>query len=96
MYVLSNGFLDVSGSEDLYSWGRMQNREDRKFWEKKHVPIAMTDGRGCRDPHTVSRKTVTLSKEEAYSCLKSVLVSVAPDSPRDWKDKAVQSWPCPH
>lgn len=51
---------------------------------------------GYRDSHAGSRKTVPGSKEEAYSCLKSVLVSVAPDSPKDWGDKAVQSWPCPY
>ena len=74
----------------------MQNREDRKFWEEKHVPIAMMVVGGYRDSHTGSRKTAPGSKEEAYSCLKSVLVSVAPGSPKDWKDKAVQSWSCLH
>lgn len=74
----------------------MQDWEDRMFWKEKHVPIAMMVVGGYRDSHAGSRKTVPGSKEEAYSCLKSVLVSVAPDSPKDWGDKAVQSWPCPY
>lgn len=74
----------------------MQNGEDRKFGEEKHVPITMMVVGGYRNLHTGSRKTVPGSKEEAFSYLKSVLVSVAPGSPKDWEDKAVQSWSCLH